>query len=174
MDEIFTFQELLRRFLLDSEIHRIHPKSIEKTELSFRHDTTILDRFLESTDKYIQAFRKGQMVVLPSDEKELLAKISDENDSINNREIFALQKQYVEMLGSIRSELKAIDTEKIKMKFLKDYFLFLESSSPEYGVLWSTYKEIGDMERKEVKYQMMELKAIERKTKILGKKQHKR
>ncbi len=80
-DEIFTFQELLRRFLLDSEAHRINPENIEKTERSFRHDTGILDRFLESRDKYIQAFRRGQMITLPSEEVELLAAIPEESDS---------------------------------------------------------------------------------------------
>jgi len=174
IDEIFIFQELLRRFLLGSEAHRIHPESIEKTERSFRHDTGILDRFLESTDKYIQAFRRGQVVVLPSEECEVLVKIPDEDTIVNSGEIFALQKQYVEILGSIRNELKVINAETIKVEILQKYLLFLESNSPAYNTIVSTYKSIGNQELIEVKNQMTYLKAIERKTKTLGKVQHKR
>ena len=74
-DEIFTFKELLVRFLLEDEAYRINvttASSIAKTEKSFRHDSIIFDRFLESKDPFIRAFRRGEKIKLPSKEVELV------------------------------------------------------------------------------------------------------
>lgn len=171
---VFIFKELISRFLLDSEAHRIHPNSIDKTELSFRHDTTILDRFLESEDPFIQAFRKGEEVMFPSEEVELLANIVLDEGSSKNKEVRELQKQYVKLLGSVRWKLNKVDEERMKVEVLKEHLFHVESYSWEYRTITDIYQEIGMMSLSEVKKTMTSLKWVEKKTKVLGKTRHQR
>ncbi|MDD5376970.1 MAG: helicase-related protein [Candidatus Gracilibacteria bacterium] len=171
-DDIFTFKELLVRFLLKDEAHRINitsKASIAKTEKSFRHDTTILDQFLESEDPFIQAFRKGKRITLPSEEIELLAQISPNERPRENKEVSELRNQYAKLLGSIKWKMKKVDEERIKSEVLKEYFLHIDLYSGEFKTIVSLYQDIEKMSLPAVKRIMTSLKGVERKTKTLGK-----
>ncbi len=125
-DEIFTFKELLVRFLLDHESYRINPRNIKETERRFRHDSIILDRFLESNDPFIQAFRRGEKITLPSQEVELIVGTILDEDLMSNKELFELRKQYVKLLGSVRSDLKDVNEVRIKEEVLREHFQHME------------------------------------------------
>lgn len=149
-EQIFTFRGLLVRFLLNDVVHRVNPDNIEKTERSFRHDTTILDRFLESKDPFIEAFRSGKQIVVPSGEKELIMDISHDEDAVYDNELFQSQKQYVQFLGSIRHGVKPLNVDKIKSALLSEYFLSLATDSDAYKKLWIIYQDIGRMDVSDV------------------------
>lgn len=171
-EDVFTFKELMVRFLLEDEAYRIHPKNIEETERRFRHDSTIFDSFLESTDPFVQAFRRGNKITLPSREVELIIGVPTEEASLENREVFELQKQYVKLLGAIKHQMKTIDVEKVKAEILKEYFLHLELYSQEFKTLSAVYQDIGKMEVSDIQKRVARLKGVERNMKTLKKIQH--
>lgn len=179
-DDIFTFKELLVRFILEDEAYRINvtsSSSIAKTEKSFRHDSIVFDRFLESTDPFIQAFRRGKKIALPSEERELIIGTSaheDEEVLVENREVRELQNQYARLLGSVKHAMKRVDEDRIKAEVLREIFLQIELYSEEYKSIASVYHDIGKMDMTSVKKRGARLKGVERNTKVLKKTQHKK
>lgn len=168
-EDVFTFKELMVRFLLDDEAYRIHPKNIEETERRFRHDSIIFDSFLESTDPFVQAFRRGNKITLPSRELELITGTPMDEEFMENQEVRELQKQYAKHVGAIKHQMKTIDIEKMKADILKEYFLHLELYSKAFKSLNAVYQEIGKMEVPDVQKRVARLKGIERNMKILKK-----
>jgi HrpA-like RNA helicase len=51
----WIFRELLKK-VLKTEISRVNLNNLEKSKVSFTHDTTVLDRFKESKDPIIRSF----------------------------------------------------------------------------------------------------------------------
>lgn len=146
-DDIFTFKELLVRFILEGEAYRISLTSIAKTEKSFRHDSIVLDRFLESSDPFIRAFRKGEKVVLPTEDTELILNGTEIDETlVDDREIFEYRKQYARLLGVLGNKEKRANEDRVKLEVLKEYFQHLELYSVEYKSIATVYRDIGSME----------------------------
>lgn len=141
-EDVFAFKELIVRFLLEDEARGMIPETIGEIETRFRHDSSVLDRFLESKDPFIQAFRRGKRLASPS--------LTD-TISLEQKEIFELQSEYMRLLARLKNETTAIDIDGIKTKILRQYFLHLGENSKEYDALVALYEEIGQMDEAHVK-----------------------
>jgi HrpA-like RNA helicase len=166
-EQIFIFRELLVGIILEEERTRIHPRSLEKTERSFAHDTTIMERFLESTNPYIEAFRKGKP--LPQKEKRKFTSVEIEEQQ-ENAELLELKKVYARLVGSIMKKLKKYNIQKLKEGAVEDFISYIvEETSEAYAILMDHYRTLGNTDSLTLSKWIQQLKRIHQKERTLKK-----
>ncbi len=146
---IYTFRELLKRFILEEEKHRIQPYSIANTERRFKHDSLILSNFLNSEDPFIRKFLSWKDVDFSSlDYKWVAEKVEvpeiyceDQNES-NTKKFIELKKNYLRILGKISSN-ELVSVDELKKEILNRHFENIEMH-PFYEKLENCYKNILD------------------------------
>lgn len=149
---IFNFRELLARFLLDSESYRISKQSIEKTEKSFRHDTSIMSRFLESDNPFIKQFIRTGKVHLPAQHtQELLLPLTSHVESASGNATLTLQRiEYAKLLGQLGREKRNIDLQGYKSRITRNYIRGLSDTSEAYCNIAAIHRQLSFKENSDL------------------------
>lgn len=152
-EQIFIFRELLIQILLEKEVSRIRPNSIEQTERSFIYDSNILDDFLESKNPYIKAFREWRSITPLAlgwaNKRIIKLPIQSEDDvSTMDESIMNLQNIYAQAIWKVQKKYPELNVKKFKEVVVTKFLEYLEANSEAfanlaniYDIIWKTNKE---------------------------------
>ncbi len=111
------FAESLKRLIGKHDLYRINPDNIPRTESSFRHDSSIIDRFQESPDVIIRDFR---LHGVPKMKTLTFIDIPEEGtiDKKELLELFALRNEYARYIWQLRQYTRNIPIATIEKMIL--------------------------------------------------------
>jgi HrpA-like RNA helicase len=157
--DLFAFKEILKRFIVSTNLDRINPDNTFKTDKSFIDDTSILDDILSSNDQFVVKILKLEKINLselkkPEEKDEPF--VLQENTEIDNNIIFALHRKYSSLKSTKLKNVNLDDLlKKCFSKLSKEIFV-----SQEFLDLQNYLNKLESIEDSEISELLKLLKNI--------------
>ncbi len=151
--DLGIFRSLLLR-ILEWEKSRIRINNIAFTENSFRHDTIVMEEFMNSQDPFIVAFREWRpLPLVQQDRKHGTIENWERSDIVNTEASEKKKREYAYLVGEMKRKRSPVDRQAELSDTIEIYLNTIADSSitfSEFGKLLEKLKNAQDVHKKDL------------------------
>ena len=156
-DQIGQFKMLLSSLIRENYSQRVDIKNMDKTERSFRDDTTIMQDFLQSKNPFIRKFLRNQLTgtdllaiedtLWKSTDIDISFEDTTYDDIDTDHGAFEIQTKIATLMGKLKEYTSSnLTLEKINGNIIRKYVRSLETGTSEYTRIKDIIENMSDQQ----------------------------